>query len=65
MAKSVGKRTKKLNGFTKPGVPVINTPAGMYAPDWDDPKVQLERVVPKSEQPRYIGKGPSGIEKGR
>jgi len=59
------KAIKVMNRRVKPGVPVINTPAGMYAPDWDDPKVQADRVLKREQTPRLIGRGPSGLDKVR
>lgn len=54
---------RRLNQQPKDGKPILNTPAGMYAPDWDNPAVQAARVLPKSEQPRRIQVGNDGIIK--
>jgi hypothetical protein len=54
--------TKRLNDQPKKNIPPPFTQKkGGYAENWDDPNVQLKRVLTKAQQPAWIDKGPPGL----
>jgi hypothetical protein len=54
--------TRRLNDQPKKNqAPPLTTNEERYARNWDDPNVQLKRVLTKEQQPLWIDKGPPGL----